>query len=242
MSGYYAILPSFVRYSTLSDGAKLLYAELTALTQSTGYCYASNKYIVGLLGMSRSKLQRLLRELEKAGYIECLYTYKGESKEIAQRRIFFRHVDNLPKNVDNSVDNSGGVVSNMTRGGVKYDTDNNINIIEEDSISNNIYQSTLPPTILEVYEYWYDKGYWASNIRKIEEYYSDSAWVTAEGEPILYWQSLIDKCEIQAERRQTHGLEADELDRLNSGKEWHRGVIEELIKEIKNGNTDNKCN
>ena len=67
---YWAVLPSAVRYDTrLPASAKLLYAEISSLTQSTGYCYASNDYFERLYGVSERTLQRWMDALDKAGYI-----------------------------------------------------------------------------------------------------------------------------------------------------------------------------
>ena len=47
---YYAIIPSHIRYDNdLIPNAKLMFGELTALSNEKGYCYATNKYF------SRSK-------------------------------------------------------------------------------------------------------------------------------------------------------------------------------------------
>ena len=45
---YYAIIPSNVRYSDLKPNAKLLYGEITALSNKHGFCFASNKYFANL--------------------------------------------------------------------------------------------------------------------------------------------------------------------------------------------------
>ena len=67
---YWAVLPSAVRYDTrLPASAKLLYAEISSLTQSTGYCYASNDYFERLYGVSERTLQRWMDALDRAGYI-----------------------------------------------------------------------------------------------------------------------------------------------------------------------------
>jgi hypothetical protein len=46
---YYAILPANVRYDkNLSANAKLLYAEISALSNKDGYSWASNSYFANL--------------------------------------------------------------------------------------------------------------------------------------------------------------------------------------------------
>ncbi len=51
---FWAVLPAAVRYDEeLPPNAKLLYAEISALTDQRGYCYASNELRASKLGMSR---------------------------------------------------------------------------------------------------------------------------------------------------------------------------------------------
>ena len=46
---YYAIIPSTVRYDPdLKPSEKLLYGEITSLTNKMGYCFATNKYFADL--------------------------------------------------------------------------------------------------------------------------------------------------------------------------------------------------
>lgn len=68
--GFWAILPATVRYdSELSSTAKLLYAEISALQEAKGYCFAQNGYFSDVFGVNERTIQRLLRQLEAAGYI-----------------------------------------------------------------------------------------------------------------------------------------------------------------------------
>ena len=49
-SNYYAIIPAVVRYDNkLTDKAKLLYGEITCLSNKEGYCFATNNYFANLL-------------------------------------------------------------------------------------------------------------------------------------------------------------------------------------------------
>ena len=68
--GYWAVIPAKVRYDPeLPPNAKLMYAEISSLTDSAGYCWASNAYFQGLYGLSERTVQNLLRALQERGYI-----------------------------------------------------------------------------------------------------------------------------------------------------------------------------
>ena len=70
---YWAILPAPVRYdASLPASAKLIYAEISALTGKRGYCFASNEYLMDLFDVSERTLQRHLKALEQRGWIKIL--------------------------------------------------------------------------------------------------------------------------------------------------------------------------
>lgn len=72
---YYAIIPANVRYNnSIQQGAKLLYGEITALSNKTGCCWAGDQYFMGLYKVSQATIQRWLTSLEKNGYID---TYRN---------------------------------------------------------------------------------------------------------------------------------------------------------------------
>ena len=66
--GYWAVIPATVRYDpALPPNAKLLYGEITALSNAKGYCYAQNRYFSALFGLSDRSVCRLLAALAKGG-------------------------------------------------------------------------------------------------------------------------------------------------------------------------------
>lgn len=85
---YYAIIPANVRYNnSIQQGAKLLYGEITALSNKTGCCWAGDQYFMELYKVSQATIQRWLTSLEKNGYIDRTVKYKDSSKEIEKRYI-----------------------------------------------------------------------------------------------------------------------------------------------------------
>ena len=83
---YYATIPANVRYSSLKPNAKLLYGEITALSNKLGYCFASNIYFAELYGVSKNTVSRWLSDLKKLGFI-TIQLERNERKEIAKRII-----------------------------------------------------------------------------------------------------------------------------------------------------------
>lgn len=68
--GYWAVLPADVRYDPdLPPMARLLYAEISSLTDKEGFCYASNAYFLRVFEIAERTLQRHLRVLEEHGYL-----------------------------------------------------------------------------------------------------------------------------------------------------------------------------
>ena len=70
--------------NSLSDGAVRLFAVIHSLYPN---CFAFDQYFADLLGWSKSKVQRKISELKKAGYIMTVVVYGDDQKTIKSRRI-----------------------------------------------------------------------------------------------------------------------------------------------------------
>ena len=83
---YYGIIPANVRYDKrLTPNAKLLYAEITALCNDKGYCWASNKYFADLYEVSTTSISKWISQLCEFKYITSEIIYKEGTKEILNR-------------------------------------------------------------------------------------------------------------------------------------------------------------
>lgn len=92
--GFWAVIPAAVRYDpTLPPNAKLLYAEISSLTDAAGYCFASNAYFQRLFGLSERTVQNLLRALQSGGYIRIEDGNGG-----ARRRKIFAGINPVGEN------------------------------------------------------------------------------------------------------------------------------------------------
>ena len=78
---YYAIIPANVRYDNdLTPNAKLLYGEITALANTTGYCTANNKYFATLYDVKPRAVTDWISSLQKKGYIEIILLAEQNNK------------------------------------------------------------------------------------------------------------------------------------------------------------------
>ena len=83
---YYANIPANVRYSNLKPNAKLLYGEITALSNKLGYCFASNSYFAELYGVSKNTVSRWISDLNKLGFIS-VQIERNSNNQITKRII-----------------------------------------------------------------------------------------------------------------------------------------------------------
>ena len=95
---YYSVIPASVRYdSNLKPSEKLLYGEITALSNKNGYCYAQNRYFANLYKVSTETVSRWLSNLQKCGYIE-IDIKRTEKQEIIARHIYIIDTPYYQKN------------------------------------------------------------------------------------------------------------------------------------------------
>ena len=133
-ANYYAIIPANVRYDKdLSPNAKMLYGEITALSNEQGYCWATNSYFANLYNVTNRAISRWIAQLMEKGYISSVVTYKNGTKEIDSRKLYIGNTP-IDKNVHTPIDKN--VQDNNT-------SINNINI--------NIYSANDAQDIWELY-------------------------------------------------------------------------------------------
>jgi hypothetical protein len=176
---YYAILPANVRYDkNLSDKEKLLYAEITALCNKEGHCWAGNQYFADLYNVSTRTIIRAINNLVLRKYLTSKLVYEPNSKEV-QKRILSVNKDYI------------GGDKNVMGGGDKNVTDNitsNEYILGTSKKNRGKKSSDFsPPTPEEVKKYIEEKKY---NIDPMYffEYYSSNSWKDNKNKPVKNWK------------------------------------------------------
>lgn len=101
---YSAWLPANVRYDNdLPANAKILFAELSCLSNVYGYAFATNKYFADLYDLSEDRVSKLIHLLEKKGYIR-IETERNECNFVVRRKIYIAQF--APAEVKNTDDKS----------------------------------------------------------------------------------------------------------------------------------------
>ena len=138
---YYAIIPANVRYDkSITPNAKLLYWEITALSNKTGSCRASDSYFAELYGVSKTSIQNWLSSLEKKWYITREVEYQEGTKIILRRYtriVVYPIQDNLHTPIQDNL------------------RDNNTSI----NNTKNNKETFIPPLLEEVTNYFEDNWY-----------------------------------------------------------------------------------
>lgn len=152
---YYAIITAAVRYDNrLTDSEKLLYAEITALSNKFGYCTATNSYFARLYEVVKETISRRISNLNKYGYLK-IEIIKSDN-QVKQRKIYPLTQKSIPidAKINTPIDNS---VNTPIDANVKENiTSNNIINNNTTSINNN---SATDVTREQFEEWWqlYDK-------------------------------------------------------------------------------------
>lgn len=85
---YYGILPADVRYDNrLKPMEKIMYSEITALTNKNGYCNAKNQYFAELYEVHKNTVGAWINHLVELGYLKSILV-KNDKKEIVGRRLY----------------------------------------------------------------------------------------------------------------------------------------------------------
>lgn len=140
---YFGIITADVRYSKeLTANAKLLFAEISALSNKFGYCFASNNYFAELYQVTPQAISKWVNQLAKCGFIFLEYKY-GKDKEITERRIYLqKNKTEVSTNNDRvSTDIDGGINKCLQGYQQKIKGNNKQLIINNNNISLSEYEA-----------------------------------------------------------------------------------------------------
>ncbi|MEI0491435.1 helix-turn-helix domain-containing protein [Brachyspira intermedia] len=126
---YYTIIPSVVRYDKrLKPLSKLIYGEITALTNDKGYSWANNNYFAEIYSVSKDTISRAIRQLEEYNYIKCIYDKSKQNNE--KRKIYLNKKLSIAKMPIRCSKNSTDGIDKKVEDNNK---DNNLNNKESES-------------------------------------------------------------------------------------------------------------
>lgn len=144
---YYSITPANVRYDRkLKANEKLLFSEITALANKSGYCTATNGYFAPLYDVTKTTISNWINHLKEKGYVKVVFQKNG--KQIIGRKIYpvmnpIKENKNTPvKEKDNTpIKENDNTYSRKEQEGIKENFKENITSINNTSINNNIRAS-----------------------------------------------------------------------------------------------------
>lgn len=93
---FYAVLPADVRYAEdLTSLQKILYAEITALTNKEWYCYAGNSYFAELYKKDPTRVSKTISDMQKKWYLQV----SRENESWFVRKIYVWELKELKKTI-----------------------------------------------------------------------------------------------------------------------------------------------
>jgi len=197
---YYAILTSEVRYNqNLTPNAKLLYAEITALINMNGVCFAGNSYFANLYGKTKTTVSKWISELVKEGYIEISFTYKEGSKEIDNR--YIRII-------------KGGIEEKDSTPLVKNLKDNTM------IVNTNTTYSNKKPSVQEIKDYCLERNN-GIDAEQFFDFYESKGWLVGKTK-MKNWQAAVRTWEKRKQQNPTSKID-QQLDNYNNAKK-HLGL------------------
>ena len=137
---YYSIITANVRYDNrLTDSEKLLFAEITSLSNKFCYCTATNSYFAKLYEVVKETISRRISNLNKYGYLKIEIIKNGN--EVKQRKMYPLTQSSIPIDVkintpiDNSVNTP--IDANVKENNTSINNTSNNNINRINTLSGN---------------------------------------------------------------------------------------------------------
>ena len=220
---YYAVIPATVRYDkTLPANAKLLYGEITALCNESGYCFASNQYFADLYGVSKQSVSSWISTLIAKGYLTSEIQYKEGSKEILNRylRLFEYPIqENLNTPIQkNPKDNNKNNINNY----INNSLNNPLEEKKKETKKKEKNRSAVPPSLEEVSAYCTERNNGISPQAFID-FYAARDWRVGKVK-MVDWKAAVRTWEHR--RKETEGANVRRDSKPSTGKYSGLEVVE----------------
>ena len=90
----------------LSDKEKIILSMILYLSDETGSCFASNKYIASIVNVTANRVSKIISSLKDKRYIKVKLKYKTDSKEIEERQItpIVENINRYSEKLQESID------------------------------------------------------------------------------------------------------------------------------------------
>lgn len=247
---YYSVIPSMVRYDNdLKPNEKLLYGEITSLTNKNNECWATNNYFAKLYDVDISTISRWISHLKEKGYITVDLIYKNETKEIEKRVIKIigipinQSLDTyVPNNQEVLTETSRGCTQNNQEGIDKKVKENNTSINNTSINKKNIYKKEFFETFWKSYpkktnkfktEEWFKKNKPSEELiklilTKLDKFKDTDEWKKDNGKYIPYPTTWLNQKRWE-----------DEINISTSNVETEEQRIARLEREVREENDFN---
>ena len=106
---------------SVPPSGRIIYAEVCALAQKEGYCFASNKYFATVYHLTVQSASRLLNMLKKQGFLEI--TYGTDERGYRKRYIKPKREDGVTKMRRTTSQNCETLISVNVNNNKKRDKD-----------------------------------------------------------------------------------------------------------------------
>lgn len=215
---YYAIIPAEVRYNpNINANEKLLYGEISALSNKYGYCIATNEYFSSLYNVSTRTITDWIKALEDMTYLSSEIEVKryddGTIKKI--RKLYINHIENSQHD-HIEVSRNNHIEENFS-----YNNTSNINNINKKEIYKE--KRFKKPTLEEVKKYCEERGN-NINAEVFIDFYEANGWVQGKNKPLKDWKAAIRTWENNKRKRQDDGQST--LDRFDADNK-----VQDMTKE-----------
>jgi DNA-binding transcriptional ArsR family regulator len=228
--GYFAIIPASVRYDKrLPANAKLLYGELTALSNEKGYCWAGNDYFAGLYEVSKTSVSKWVSALKDAGYIQIQLEYAEGTKQILHR--YIRIVkDPIEEKLHTSIRKvKDPIEEKLIDNSTSNNTNNNTMNIGVVTPEKKVKKLFVKPTLTEVIDYCNETQ---ANIdpQDFMDFYESKGWMVGRNK-MKCWKSCVRRWKRMEVEKNREKHEKNKAKQAKQNEQLRNRTIE--LKKIK---------